>query len=150
MCSVRFGLCSAPWECSVRVRFGVRVHVCVRCLCSVFVFMFVVQFYEHLQILPLGNVRRIRKNDVLFLKMCVFREKSLNLCVFRENMLNLCVVSRKNIECVCFSLKFIEFMCFSSTFCEFVRFSWKFSELFGKSTNSTLGKRASFSQNSQT
>ena len=40
-------------------------------------------------------------------------------------------------------------MRFSWTFSEFVRFSWKFSELFGKSTNSTLGKRVSFSQNSQ-
>ena len=35
------------------------------------------------------------------------------------------------------------------TFSEFVRFSWTLSELFGKSTNSTLGKRASFSQISQ-
>ena len=32
MCSVRFGRCSAPWECSVRVRVRVRVQ----CL---FVFM---------------------------------------------------------------------------------------------------------------
>ena len=60
-------------------------------------------YFGNLQILPMGNVhhfRRIRKNDVMFLKMCVF--------------------------------------------------SLKFSELFGKSTNSTHGKRASFSQNSQT
>ena len=44
------------------------------------------QFYENLQILPLGNVRlfrRIRKNDTLFLKMCVFREHLVNVCAFR-------------------------------------------------------------------
>ena len=49
------------------------------------------QFYENLQILPLGNVRlfrRIRKNDTLFLKMCVFREHLVNLCVFRGNLVN--------------------------------------------------------------
>ena len=70
----------------------------------------------------MGNVRhfrRIRKNDVLFLKMCVFREHLLNLCVFREHLMTV------------------------------VRFSLKFSELLGKSTSSTHGKRASFSQNSQ-
>ena len=27
---VRFGMCSAPWECSVRVRFGLRVRVHIR------------------------------------------------------------------------------------------------------------------------
>ena len=38
-------------------------------------------FLGNLQILPMGNVRhfrRIRKNDTLFLKMCVFREKIVN------------------------------------------------------------------------
>ena len=46
-------------------------------------------YSENLQILPLGNVRlfrRIRKNDTLFLKMCVFREHLVNLCVFRGNL----------------------------------------------------------------
>ena len=50
--------------------------------------MFVVPFYENLQILPMGNVRhfrRIRKNDILFLKMCVFREYLVNLFAFRGN-----------------------------------------------------------------
>ena len=32
--------------------------------------------------------RRIRKNDTLFLKMCVFREHLVNLCVFRGNLVN--------------------------------------------------------------
>ena len=53
--------------------------------------MFVVQFKENLQILPLGNVRlfcRIRKNDTLFLNMCVFREHLVNLCVFRGHLVN--------------------------------------------------------------
>ena len=34
------------------------------------------QFYENLQVLPMGNVRhfrRIHKNDAPFLKLCVFR-----------------------------------------------------------------------------
>ena len=65
------------------------------------------QFCENLQILPLGNVRlfrRIRRNDVCFLKMCVFRKHSVNVRVFRRKLMN----------------------------------------YFGKSTNSTLGKRASF------
>ena len=47
--------------------------------------------WENLQILPMGNVRhfrRIRKNDALFLKMCVFREILLNLCIFREHLVN--------------------------------------------------------------
>ena len=50
-----------------------------------------VNSWENLQILPLGNVRlfrRIRKNDTLFLKMCVFREQLVNLCVFRGNLVN--------------------------------------------------------------
>ena len=40
---------------------------------------------------PLANVRlfrRIRKNDTLFLKICAFREHSLNLCVVRGNVVN--------------------------------------------------------------
>ena len=44
--------------------------------------------WENLQILPMGNVihfRRIHKNDVLFLKICVFREYLVNLYVFRKN-----------------------------------------------------------------
>ena len=48
-----------------------------------------VNYLEHLQILPMGNVRhfrRIPENDILFLKMYVFCEKkSVNLCVFIEN-----------------------------------------------------------------
>ena len=32
--------------------------------------------------------RRIRKNDALFLKMCVFRERLVNLCVVRGNVVN--------------------------------------------------------------
>ena len=45
--------------------------------------------WGNLQILPLGNVRLfriIRKNDILFLKMCVLREHLVNLCVFRGNL----------------------------------------------------------------
>ena len=45
----------------------------------------------------MGNVRhfrRIRKNDALFLKICVFREKLLNLCIFREHLVNLCAFRR--------------------------------------------------------
>ena len=53
------------------------------------------------------------------LNLCVFSWNVLNLCVFREHLVILCV------------------------------FSWKCTEFFGKSTNSTHGKRASFSQNSQ-
>ena len=76
-------------------------------------------FLENLQILPMGNVRhfrRIRENDAIFLKMCVFRRHLVNsletlqilpmgnvrhfrrihkndtlflkMCVFRENLLN--------------------------------------------------------------
>ena len=84
MCSVRFGLCSAPslfGSCSVRCSCSCS---CL-CLCSVFVFMFVVPFYENLQILPMGNVRhfrRIRKSDIIFLKMCGFLEYLVNSCVF--------------------------------------------------------------------
>ena len=36
---------------------------------------------EKLEILPMGNVRhfrRIHENDILFLKMCVFREHLVN------------------------------------------------------------------------
>ena len=46
---------------------------------------------ENPQILPLGNVRlfrRIRKNDTLFLKSCVFREPLVNVCIFRGNLVN--------------------------------------------------------------
>ena len=46
---------------------------------------------EDLQILPLGNVRlfrRIRKNDIIFLKMFAFREHLVNLCVFRLHLVN--------------------------------------------------------------
>ena len=46
---------------------------------------------ENLRILPMGNVRHFRiihKNDTLFLKMCVFREKILDLCIFREHLVN--------------------------------------------------------------
>ena len=83
------------------VRFGlacVRLHGIVRFVFgSVFVFMFVFMFVfgvrvhvrgpilRNLQILPMGNVRHfriIRKNDILFLKMHVFREHLMNLCVF--------------------------------------------------------------------
>ena len=49
------------------------------------------KYEEHLQVLPMGNVRhfrRIRENDTLFLKMCVFREHLLNLCIFREHLVN--------------------------------------------------------------
>ena len=44
------------------------------------------QFYENLQVLPMGNVRhfrRIRKNDVPFLNMCVCRANLLN---YLENL----------------------------------------------------------------
>ena len=83
----------------------------------------------NLQNLPMGNVRhfrRIHKNDVHFLKMCAFREHVLKLCVFRKQLVNLCVFSWN-----------------------LVNSWWKFNELFGESTNSTHGKRASFSQISQ-
>ena len=76
-------------------------------------------FSENLEILPMGNVRhfrRIRKNDILFLQMFVFREHLVMLCVCRGNLMNSCL---------------------------------EVSEFLGNSTNSTLGKRASFSQNSQ-
>ena len=79
-------------------------------------------FLENLQILPMGNVRnfrRIHTHDILFLRMCVFREHLVNslehlqilpmgnvrhfrriqendalflkICVFRENLVNLCI-----------------------------------------------------------
>ena len=64
------------------------------------------------------------------------------------------------VENVCFSLIFCEFVylsveisenvCFSWICFEIVRFLSIFIEFVGKSTNSTHGKRASFSQNSQT
>ena len=43
---------------------------------------------ENLQILPMGNVRhfrRIRKNDVPFLKMCVFFAEFAEMNIFRRN-----------------------------------------------------------------
>ena len=65
-------------------------------------------YLEHIQILPLGSVRhfrRIRKNDIIFLKMCVF---CLNLVNYLENIQipplgnvrNFRII-RKN--CACFS-----------------------------------------------
>ena len=60
-------------------------------------------FLQNLQILPMGSVRhfrRIHKNDALFLKMCVFREKIHNLCVFRKHMLNL-LVFREHVISTC-------------------------------------------------
>ena len=87
-------------------------------------------YLENLQIIPMGNVRhfrRIRKNDTLFLKMRVFREHMLNLCVFRKHFVNLYVFRTS-----------------------LVNYCWQFSIFFGKSTNSTHGKRAPFSHNSQT
>ena len=53
--------------------------------------MFVVQFKQNLEIIPLGNVRLfciIRKSDGPFLKMSVFREHLMHLCVFRGSLVN--------------------------------------------------------------
>ena len=82
------------------------------------------------------HFRRIRKNDTSFLKMCVFCEHVLNLCVFRKHFVKLCVFREQLVNLCVFSGNLVIYW-------------WKFSEFLGKSTNPTLGKFASFSQNSQ-
>ena len=92
-------------------------------------------FLEHLQILPMGNVRhfrRIRKNDTLFQKMCAVCGKLVNY------LENLQILPLGNVRLFRIIRKNATFLS------ENVRCLWKFSEFFGKYTNSTLGKRASF------
>ena len=88
-----------------------------------------------------------QKMTPCFLKVCVFREHSVIVCVFRGNLVNswenLQILPLGNV-CLFRRIRKHDTM-FSDNLC----FSVEFNEFVGKSTNSTLGKRASFSQNSQ-
>ena len=81
MCSVRFGQCSAPWECSV------RLHVRVRCSCSCTWSSFkkIYKFYPWETCVFFAEFANITP---FFLNMCVFHEYLVNLCVFRGNLVN--------------------------------------------------------------
>ena len=65
---------------SENVRVSLKFSEYVRFFCGN-----VIDSSENLQILPMGNVchfRIIHENDILFLKMCVFRWNLVNLSVF--------------------------------------------------------------------
>jgi len=119
-------------------------------------------YLGNLQILPLGNVRlsrRIRKNDTLFLNMCISRAHLVNLCAFRWNLVN----SRENLQIIPLSHLLFLTPIQTSSWMYFTRgglsscttplsifwFSRGTVAFLRKSTNYTLGKRASFSHNSQ-